>query len=250
MISEMVMHAGRAGMLFAAVIKTLPRVRHCLPDVWRHAKRIADGLPLVLTMGAISGAVLAQQTSYQLNPGLPDSVIGVAVAAGVLTELGPVLTAIVLAGRIGAGTGAEIATMKVSDQIDALLTLGRDPVLELVTPRLLAASAMLPICVLLADCVGIAAGHLFSTMLLGVEPHQFLAGVKEQYHHPALIFSATKGFLFGIIIAFVSCYTGLQARGGAAGVGRTATSAVVSIIMWVMVTDAVIAPLYKTIATS
>ena len=100
------------------------------------AKRIGvDGLGLVIVVGGLSGALLAQQTGYQLSSMLPMSLVGGGVVGGMLTELGPVLTAIVVAGRTGAGIGAELGTMKVTDQIDALVTLGRDPVVELVVPR-------------------------------------------------------------------------------------------------------------------
>ena len=127
------LHAGRVGILFWATVKSLIRPRDYASETFAQAKRIGvDGLPLVLLMGALCGAVMAQQTMYQLSPGLPLELVAGGVVAGMLTELGPVLTGIVLAGRMGAGIGAELGTMKVTNQIDALLTLGRDPVVELV----------------------------------------------------------------------------------------------------------------------
>lgn len=242
------LHAGRAGVLLWATLKSLGRPSRYAAETFAQAKRIGvDGLGLVLLMGALSGAVMAQQTSYQLSPGLPKELVAGGVVAGMLTELGPVLTAIVLAGRMGAGIGAELGTMKVTNQIDALLTLGRDPVVELVVPRVLAGTFILVPLVILANATGIFSGYAASVGLLGLTSQQYAAGARGYYHHGALIYSLVKAVAFGFAITFTASYVGLRAGGGAAGVGRTATSAVVAIIVAIMVLDVILGPVYKAV---
>lgn len=243
------LHAGRAGILFWATVKSLARPRDYVSETFAQAKRIGvDGLPLVLLMGALCGAVMAQQTMYQLSPGLPLELVAGGVVAGMLTELGPVLTAIVLAGRMGAGIGAELGTMKVTNQIDALLTLGRDPVVELVVPRVIAGTLVLVPLVILADSIGVFSGYVTAVGLLGLTHQEYAAGAQGYYHHGALLFSLVKAAAFGFTIAFTACYVGLRADGGAAGVGRTATRAVVAIIVSIMVLDTVLGPVYKALS--
>lgn len=242
-------HAGSAGILLWATLGSLGHPRRYWPDAMEQAKRFGvDSAGLVLLIGALAGSVLAQQTAYQLNPALPQTLVGGGVVAGMLTELGPVLTAIVLAGRMGAGIGAEIGTMKVTEQIDALLTLGRDPVVELVVPRVVAGTAMLVPMVIFANIVGIASGWLSAVTVVGMSSADYVAGARNYYHTPALVFTLVKAVAFGFTIAFLACYVGLRARGGAAGVGRTVTSAVVSIIVAIMVLDVVLAPIYKAVS--
>lgn len=238
-------HLGRAGILAAATTLALGRPRRYVRTAVTQAKLIGvDSVVLVLVVGGLSGSVLAQQTGYQIST-LPMWIVGQGVAAGMLTELAPVLTAVVLAGRVGAGIGAELGTMKVTDQIDALRTLGRDPVLELIVPRVVAGAVMLVPLVILANIAGMAAGWITAVSLLPMTSHEYVYGVQTYYHSAALIFSLLKGFVFGITITFTACYVGLQAEGGAAGVGRTATNAVVAIIVAVMVLDVILAPIYK-----
>ena len=176
---------------------------------------------------------------------MPLEIIAGSLVGGMLTELGPLLTAIVLAGRMGAGIGAELGTMQVTNQIDALLTLGRDPVVELVVPRVVAGTLILVPLVVLANISGILAGFGVCVTLLGMTTQQFEAGARGYYHHPALIYTLVKAVVFGFTITFTACYVGLRAGGGAAGVGRTATKAVVTIIVALMILDVVLAPVYR-----
>lgn len=240
-------HAGRSGILFMATLAALRRPRRYLHETFVQAKRIGvDSLALVLLVGALSGSVLAQQSGYQFTT-LPMWVVGNAVAAGMLTELAPVLTAIVLAGRVGAGIGAELGTMRVTDQIDALRTLGRDPVVELVVPRVLAGTFILLPLVALANVAGIFSGWITGLTLLPMTTHEYVFGVQSYYHAAALIFSLVKAVFFGFTITFIACYVGIQAEGGAAGVGRTTTNVVVSIIVAIMILDVLLAPIYKAV---
>jgi len=216
-------------------------------ETFRQAKAVGvDSLPLVLLVATLSGSILAQQSGYQFTD-LPMWIVGNAVAAGMLTELAPLLSAIIMAGRVGAGIGAELGTMKVTDQIDALRTLGRDPVEELIAPRVVAGAVMMIPIVILANVAGIWSGWLTAIAMLDMTTHEYVYGVRSYYHSAALIFSIMKGVFFGITITFIGCYMGLQAEGGAAGVGRTARNAVVAIIVALMVLDVVLAPLYKAV---
>ena len=245
-VREYTRHAGRAGMLFWATIISLRNPRLYLGETFAQARRIGvEGLGLVLLMGALSGGVLSQQTANQLSAGLPLEIIAGSLVGGMLTELGPILTAIVLAGRMGAGIGAELGTMQVTNQIDALLTLGRDPVVELVVPRVVAGTFILVPLVVLANIMGILTGFLVCTLLIGMTPQEFASGARGYYHHAALFYTLLKAVVFGFTIAFTACYVGLRAGGGAAGVGRTATRAVVAIIVADMVLDVLLAPAYK-----
>lgn len=242
------LHAGRMGILGWATFRSLARPRAYALDTVGYAKQIGfDSLALVLLMGALSGAVMAQQTMYQLSAGLPREIVAGGVVGGMLTELGPVLTAVVLAGRVGAGIGAELGTMKVTNQIDALLTMGRDPVLELVVPRVVAGTLILVPLVMLANAMGVFSGYVTSVVILGLTSGEYVDGAKGYYHHGALIFSLVKAAAYGFAITFVACYVGLRASGGAAGVGRTATRAVVAIIVSIMVLDTVLGPVYKAL---
>jgi phospholipid/cholesterol/gamma-HCH transport system permease protein len=238
-------HVGRAGILAGATFGAILHPREYRREAFVQAKKIGiDSLPLVLLVAALSGSILAQQSGYQFTE-IPLWVVGNTVAAGMLTELAPLLSAIIMAGRVGSGIGAELGTMKVTNQIDALRTLGRDPVVELVAPRVVAGAVMMLPIVIFANIVGIWSGWLSAIALLPMTTHEYVYGVQNYYHAASLIFSLVKGFFFGITITFTACYVGLQAEGGAAGVGRTATNAVVSIIVLIMMLDVFLAPLYK-----
>ncbi len=202
-------------------------------------------IPVVVLVAALSGAVTSQQSGYQFTGTVPIWVIGSIVAASVLTELGPVITALVLVGRIGARIGAELGTMVVTEQVDALRAVGRDPVEQLVVPRVLAGTLMLPPLVVLADFVGIASGWLGALVTLPITSAEFAYGVHSYFHDFALWFGLIKAAVFGASITFIGCYIGLRATGGAEGVGRTTTSVVVSGTVAIMFWDAVLARLLK-----
>jgi phospholipid/cholesterol/gamma-HCH transport system permease protein len=202
-------------------------------------------IPVVVLVAALAGAVTSQQSGYQFTGTVPIWVIGSVVAASVLTELGPLLTALVLVGRIGARIGAELGTMVVTEQVDALRAVGRDPVEQLVVPRVLAGTLMLPPLVVLADFVGIAAGLFGALLTLPITSAEFIYGVRTYFHDFALWFGLIKAAVFGATITFIGCYVGLRAAGGAEGVGRTTTSVVVSGTVAIMFWDAVLARLLK-----
>jgi phospholipid/cholesterol/gamma-HCH transport system permease protein len=204
-----------------------------------------SSIPVVVLVAALSGAVTSQQSGYQFTGTVPIWVVGSVVAASVLTELGPLVTALVLVGRIGARIGAELGTMVVTEQVDALRAVGRDPVEQLVVPRVLAGFLMLPPLVVLADFVGIGAGWLGAILTLPITSAEFVYGARVYFHDFALWFGLIKAAIFGATITFIGCYVGLRASGGAEGVGRTTTSVVVSGTVAIMFWDAVLARLLK-----
>lgn len=204
-----------------------------------------QSIPIVIVTSILSGVVTSQQGGYQFSTStVPLYILGSVVTESIVLELGPVLTAIVVIGRVGARITAELGTMKVSEQIDALYSLGRDPVAVLAAPRLLAGMVTLPILVGIANGVGLLAGMVAAQLSLGLGGESFLYGARLFWHSYDMFYSLMKGLAFGFIIPLISCHMGLLTRGGAEGVGRYTTSAVVFMIVAVLVLDAMFPPLF------
>lgn len=238
---------GQAALLGWAIVRVLPRPRVYVTATLQQAYVMGiRSLPLVLIMAVLGGAVTAQQTGNQFTGGMPLWVIGAVVAAGVLTELGPMLTGIVLVGRVGASIAAELAAMRVTEQIDALEAMGRDPVAILVVPRVVAGLLVVPPLVVLADLAGILAGWGSGMLLVdGMTSADFLYGMRYYFRPVSLVYSVLKGAVFGVTITFLSCFIGLSGGGGAAGVGRTTTAAVVTTTLALMILDVILIPILK-----
>ena len=182
---------------------------------------------VVLVTGGFTGAVFAAQTFFQFHRLGMDSAVGAVVSVSMFRELGPVLTGLMVAGRVGAAIAAEIGTMKVTEQIDALRALGVHPIDYLVVPRAIALMISMPL--LVAECVGlgILAGYFVGTQLLGISAPYYVHNMLKFTGGRDLKMALTKGFAFAILIAFISCHQGLNAKEGAVGVGRAPTEAVV-----------------------
>ena len=202
-----------------------------------------DSLPLALMVAAFIGGVIAIQIRYQLFPGIALSIVGLSARQIVILETGPLLTGLVLAGRVGAKMTAEIATMRVTEQIDALETLSFDPVAYLVLPRLVAAIIMLPILTIFADAVGVLSGLMAAVTVAGVQYSQFMEGVKLGYDQFQVTYSLIKATLFGAAIAFLCTYEGYKTYGGAEGVGKSTAKAVVISSIAILILDALTAVL-------
>lgn len=197
-----------------------------------------QSLPIILLTGVLAGVVTSQQGGYQFTGNVPLYVVGSVVVSSIILELGPVLTAIVFIGRVGARITAELGTMKVSEQIDALQALGRHPVRTLAAPRLLAGMIALPLLVAVANTVGIIAGMLTAQATLGLGMESFLFGARMFWHTFDIYYSIGKGAVFGFIIPLIAVHMGLRTHGGAEGVGRATTTSVVYMIMAVLILDA------------
>lgn len=226
-------------------------IRRALVEVptWRaevfHQMRAigVDSLPLVLMVAAFIGGVIAIQIRYQLFPGIQLSIVGLSTRQIVILETGPLLTGLVLAGRVGAKMTAEIATMRVTEQIDALETLSFDPVAYLVVPRLIAAVVMLPILTVFADVIGVFSGMMASVTVADVQYAQFMEGVRLGYDQFQVTYSLIKATLFGAAIAFLCTFEGYMTFGGAEGVGKSTAKAVVISSIAILVLDAATAVL-------
>src|SRR5262245_13010921 len=238
-------HAGGIGLLTARIVRATLTGRVAFRDIVKQAYEMGlQSLPLVMVTAVLSGVVTAQQGGYQFTNSIPLYVLGSVVTSGVILELGPVMTAIVVIGRVGARITAELGTMKVSEQIDALHSLGRDPVAVLAAPRIIAGVISMPLLVGLANFIGVFAGLVASRFAVGLGPASFLCGPRMFWHSWDLLYSIAKGFVCGFIIPLISVHMGFGTRGGAEGVGRATTSAVVMMIITMLVLDAVFPPLF------
>ncbi len=238
-------HLGQMALLIWGVGKALVRGRVALHDVAAQLQQIGIGsLPLTTVTAILSGVVTAQQGGYQFTSSIPLYVLGSVVASSVVLELGPVMTSFVVIGRVGARITAELGTMKVSEQIDALQSLGRDPVAVLAAPRIIACTIAMPMLVGIANLIGILAGITAARFTVGLGPDSFLYGARMFWHSWDLLYSIMKGLVFGFVIPLISVHMGFETRGGAEGVGRATTSAVVFMIITVLVLDATFPPLF------
>jgi phospholipid/cholesterol/gamma-HCH transport system permease protein len=200
-----------------------------------------DSLPLAAMVAAFIGGVIAMQVRYQLFPGISLSVVGLSVRQMIVLELGPLLTGLVLAGRVGARMTAEIGTMRVTEQIDALETLAYDPVAYLVVPRLIAGTLMLPILVICANAVGIFSGLITAVYATDVRMSDFRDGLRLGYGSFQIWYSLIKATMFGAAIAFLCTFEGYKTEAGAEGVGRSTARAVVFTSVAILILDALTA---------
>lgn len=232
-------HAGQLALLVGQIFAALFRGRIPAREVVAQMYWIGvQSLPIILVTATLSGVVTSQQGGYQFTGSIPLYVLGSVVTSSVVLELGPVLTAVVLIGRVGARITAELGTMKVSEQIDAMYSLGRDPVRILVAPRVLAGVVTVPMLVGIANLVGIVAGMLAAQATLGLGSESFFYGARLFWHNWDMFYSLLKGMAFGFIIPLIAAHMGLQTRGGAEGVGRATTEAVVAMTLTVLFLDA------------
>jgi phospholipid/cholesterol/gamma-HCH transport system permease protein len=237
---------GAATSLAWACLRALRQPQVYLPLTFAQVWEIGVGsLPLVLLVAMISGAVTSEQTGYQYSSTLPPWIVGSVITASVITELGPLSTGLVLVGRVGARIGAELGAMSVTEQIQALRTVGRDPVVYLVLPRVLASLIAVPALVALADGGGMLAGWAVALIRVPITTGDFAVGARAYFRPFMLFFSLLKGAVFGVSIAFIACAAGLRATGGAAGVGRATTVSVVVATVVMMVWDLLLARLLR-----
>jgi len=214
-------------------------------DVPRLMERAgADGLPIVVMINFLVGMVTAFQAAIQLKQFGANIFVADLVGLSMTRELAPLMTAIIVAGRSGAAFSAELGTMRVSEEIDALRTLGFDPYQFLVFPRVLALMLVLPLLTIMADVVGIAGGLLVAMLSLDLSPHAYLVEVQKAVDLRDVFQGYVKTVFFGLSIALIACQRGLATRGGAEGVGRATTSAVVTSLFAIVVIDAIFTVLF------
>lgn len=203
-------------------------------------------LPVVALTAVFTGMVLALQSYVGFSRFDSSSVIASVVVLSLTRELGPVLAGLMVAGRAGSAMAAEIGTMRVTDQIDALSTLATDPMRYLVTPRLIAGLVALPLLVVVADILGVAGGYLVATLRLGFNGSAYLASTMSYLHVSDVVSGLIKAAVFGFIIALMGCFHGYRSRGGAQGVGGATTAAVVSASILILALDYVLTQAFFT----
>jgi phospholipid/cholesterol/gamma-HCH transport system permease protein len=218
--------------------------RTYLPQIIKQMRAIGvDSFPIASIVAAFIGAVIALQSRYQLFAGVQLSVVGLISRQTIVLEMGPLLTGLVLAGRVGARMTAEIGTMRVTEQIDALETLAYDPVAFLIVPRMIAATLMLPLLVVFANFVGVTVAFFTSVLATDVTWQQFSEGLRLSFNMFQIVYSLIKATIFGFAIAYLCSYEGYTADVGAEGVGRSTARAVVVTSVAILVLDAFIAAL-------
>jgi phospholipid/cholesterol/gamma-HCH transport system permease protein len=201
-------------------------------------------LPVVALTAIFTGMVLALQSSTGLSRFSAESAVASLVVLSVTRELGPVLAGLMVAGRIGASIAAELGTMRVTDQIDALSTLSTNPMKYLVAPRLLAGLIALPLLVVVADILGVLGGFIISTVKLGFNAITYLTNTIDFVQTNDVVSGLVKAAVFGVIITLMGCYQGYNSKGGAQGVGAATTSAVVAASVLILAFDYVLTELF------
>ena len=201
-------------------------------------------LPVVALTAVFTGMVLALQSYTGFARFSAEGAVANVVVLSVTRELGPVLAGLMVAGRVGAAMAAEIGTMRVTDQIDALSTLSTNPMKYLVAPRLLAGTIALPLLVLVADILGVMGGFIVSTLKLGFNPTTYLKNTIDFMETQDVVSGLAKAAVFGFIIALMGCYQGYRSRGGAEGVGQATTGAVVAASILILAFDSVLTEMF------
>lgn len=219
--------------------RALADVRTWLPLLFGQMRRLGvDSVPIALFIAVFTGIVLSLLSKYIFTGAVPIYFVGALVGKTIMMELGPVLTGLALAGRVGANIAAEIGTMRVTEQVDALETLAYNPKSYLVVPRVLAGAFMFPVVTALAVAVGVASGWITALQLLDLSTLEFVKGLRLFYQFKDIWFGLVKAASFGIAVTLAGCLQGLSTTGGAEGVGHNTTRAVVLGCEAILVLDA------------
>jgi len=230
---------GSEARFLADVVVGFRDVRTWIPETTTQALKLGVGsLPIALFIATFTGIVLALLASYSFTGAVPLYFVGTLVGKTVMLELAPVLTGLALAGRVGANIAAELGTMRVTEQIDALETLTYDPLAYLVVPRVVSGTLMFPLIVAASMMVGVGAGWVASVVLLHLSSPDFVKGLRLFFQTFDVEYGMVKSASFGFAVTLIGSRRGLRAEGGAVGVGRAATSAVVYSAVMILVLDA------------
>ncbi|MFO0388661.1 MAG: MlaE family ABC transporter permease [Alphaproteobacteria bacterium] len=238
---------GRLALFIWAAMSGLLRPPFYFKQLGRQLVEIGYySLPVVGLTAIFTGAVLALQSYSGFSRFSAESSIAIVVVLSITRELGPVLAGLMVAGRIGAAYAAEIGTMRVTEQIDALTTLSTNPYKYLVLPRLLAGITMLPVLVLVADIIGVFGGYLVSVHELGFNPSSYIKSTFEYLETKDVVSGLVKASVFGFIITLMGCYHGFHSKGGAQGVGAATTHAVVSASILILLSNYFLTSIFFT----
>jgi phospholipid/cholesterol/gamma-HCH transport system permease protein len=245
LLKEPVLAVQEFFVLVGKAFQNIFRRPHYGDDIILQMDTIGVGsLPIVVLTGFFSGAVMALQMSRALAQYGQVGKTGTVVSVTLARELGPVLTALMVAGRNASGIASELGSMKVTEQIDAMRALGTDPVQKLVTPRLVATGVMLPLLTIIADFVGMFGGFIIAKFFLNLPPRQYWTSVWRALEWNDVTQGLLKPLVFAIVISLVGCFYGLRTSGGTQGVGRSTTQAVVVATVLVFVLDLLITKIF------
>jgi phospholipid/cholesterol/gamma-HCH transport system permease protein len=237
-----------SGRIMVLFIKTLIWTFRPPFDFHNLIKQMEDvglkSIPVILITGGFTGMVLALQSYNGFKRFNAEAFVGTVVALSMTRELGPVLTGLMVSGRVGSAMAAELGTMQVTEQIDALYTLAINPIQYLIVPRLLASMIVVPILTVFADLMGILGGLLISVYLLDANPTTYTKRTYDFLDLDDIYIGLFKALVFGMIIAAIGCYQGFTTRGGAEGVGRSTTKAVVMASLLILVANYFVTALF------
>ena len=235
---------GEFVLFIFAILNHILKIKKRFNEIMKQMKRIGyDSFLLIAVTSAFTGLVTSVQASYQTSGYIPLSLIGVLIGKSTMIELAPVLTGLVLAGKVGASIAAEIGTMKVSEQLDALETMAIDPVDFVYMPRIIAGVIMFPVLTIFANFVGIFSAFLLSVYKYHINAFSFFTNMRDFFLPSDLIGGLVKAIFFGLIITVVGCFAGSKAKGGAEGVGRVTTITVVYSSILILIMDFIVAAL-------
>jgi len=232
---------GQISNLFFSIVKSFSQIPKSRKIIFYQMEHIGvNSLPLVIIIAVFTGAVSAWQAAYQLKGIAPLSFLGGATSRAIITELGPVLTGIVIAGRVGASIAAELGTMKVTEQIDALETMAISPIRYLAMPRFLASILMMPVLVIFANSIAVLGAYIVSNYFLDVSFAVFFNSVKRFFLMGDLISGLVKAVFFGGVTALLGCHIGFRTEGGAEGVGLSTIRSFVISAALILILDYVL----------
>jgi phospholipid/cholesterol/gamma-HCH transport system permease protein len=239
---DWVAEVGRVAILLRDIVRFLAPGLRSFGRVVQQMGAVGVGsLWLVVVVSLFTGAVAAVQAAYQFTAVVPMRYLGSVVLRSVIIELSPVLTGLVVGGRVGASIAAELGTMKVTEQIDALRAMAIHPVRYLVVPRVVAAIVMLPVMTVLSDAIAVFGGYAVAVTSIGMSSHTYTQALKDFFLVKDLMSGLIKAVFFGGIIGTMGCYYGFATEGGAEGVGMATTRAVVASCVLVLISDYVLA---------
>ena len=237
-------NVGDVVVFLGKTVRTVPSIPKSLGLIFDSMLEIGvRSIPIALVISVFAGATTAWQANYQLEEYISMRYLGTAVSKSLILELGPVLTGLVVAGRVGASIAASLGAMRVTEQIDALSTMAIDPMRYLVLPRVTAAMIMVPVLTIYSVFFGIVGAMFVSMHFLGVSQGIFIVGVRHYFYYTDVMVCLIKALIFGTGLSVLGCYYGFKTTGGAEGVGKAAIKAFVSSAIFILLSDFIVAAL-------
>lgn len=240
-IREAVEQIGAIAIFFCKIMQAVPSTLRRFHLVTEQMMLLGiTSIPIVFLTSMFIGAVSAWQVQYLFANAIPLTYLGTAVGKAVFTEIGPVFTALIITGRVGAKLAAELGTMRVTEQIDAMTCLSLDPYCYLVAPRLIAGVIMLPILTIFMCFIAIVSAQLLSEYALGLSSATFYQGLKMLFRVQDVVICLVKALVFGCVISLAGCYYGFLTKGGAVGVGKSTKMAVVAAMVLILIANFIV----------